>query len=277
MPNITDYTNYRAFLGDQMAERSKSDATFSFRKMSRRIGFASPNYLQRVIEGKRNLTSESAALMAKALCSGKRERRYFETMVAFNQAKDAEEKTRLFGVLSALRKSSPIAKIQSDQYAYYDQWYTCVIRELVTGVPVDLDYKELAGRVDPPILPKQAKKAVGLLLDLGMIKVDDGGRYAQTSPFVATDREVQSLAVRSYHKEMSNLARKAIDRVPLDKREISSLTLRISAAGFERLKKQIQEFKEGLMKAAGDDRDVDRVYQINFQMFPISKINRKVP
>jgi uncharacterized protein (TIGR02147 family) len=61
--------------------------------------------------------------------------------------------------------------------------------------------------------------------------------------------------------------------VPPEKREISSITMKISGAGFIRIKRRIQDFKDELMQIIKEDENTDRVYQANFTLFPLSKID----
>ena len=53
------YSNYREFLRDWFAQLQSSPG-FSFRSFSRIAGFNSPNFVKLVVDGKRNLSIESA-------------------------------------------------------------------------------------------------------------------------------------------------------------------------------------------------------------------------
>jgi uncharacterized protein (TIGR02147 family) len=272
LPNIFDYTSYRKWLEDFCDAQKTLHTSFSFRSIAHKIGFASPNYLQLVIQGKRNLGNESISRIATTLGLGKKAARYFRLLVDFGQASDITDKNRSFTAIIRFKNRSTAAKIIADQFEYYSEWYHCVVRELAAGLQADsIDYANLARRVYPAILPKQAKKSVALLLKLGFLYVNEQGLFGQASPFLTTDRETQSIAVRNFHDTMLNIAREALVNVPPESREISSLTMRISEAGFEKIKTRIQDFKEELMQIIRDDENVDRVYQADFLFFPVSK------
>jgi uncharacterized protein (TIGR02147 family) len=272
LPNIFDYTSFRKWLKDYCAARKEENASFSFRSLARKAGFASPNYLQQVIDAKRDLSKESISRITEALCMGKKAARYFELLVHFSQAGNGPEKNFYFSEIIRFKSLSKVTKIIADQFEYYSEWYHCVIRELAVGLPADsMDFVSLARSVYPAILPKQAKKSVSLLLRLGFLVKNEQGRLVQASPFIATDREMQSVAVRNFHDKMLNIARESLENVPPARREISSLTMRISRSGFEKIKTRIQDFKEELMRIIQEDQGVDRVYQANFLFFPVSK------
>ena len=55
--NIFSYTNYRAFLRDLYLTKKSESSGFSHRVFVRMCGFASPNFLKLVIEGKRDAST----------------------------------------------------------------------------------------------------------------------------------------------------------------------------------------------------------------------------
>jgi uncharacterized protein (TIGR02147 family) len=63
----------------------------------------------------------------------------------------------------------------------------------------------------------------------------------------------------------------ALDRVPRDEREISSLTLCLSEADFAKLKAEIVAFRSRLLQRYQSGDDAARVVQLNFQLFPLSR------
>jgi uncharacterized protein (TIGR02147 family) len=66
-------------------------------------------------------------------------------------------------------------------------------------------------------------------------------------------------------------ASEAIDRVPREEREISSLTLCVSQDALLRLKERIREFRRELLQLAELEGEPERVVQLNFQLFPLSR------
>ncbi len=123
--------------------------------------------------------------------------------------------------------------------------------------------------------PPPARASVMLLEKFGLIKKTPGGGFRQTDSLISTGDEVRSLAVQRFQKENMVLASEAIDRHPRETRDISTLTCGISKKGFERLKSEIQDFRKKLASIIEADKAVDRVYQVNFQLFPLSKLPGK--
>jgi uncharacterized protein (TIGR02147 family) len=75
----------------------------------------------------------------------------------------------------------------------------------------------------------------------------------------------------AYHRAMLDRASAAIDLVPREEREISSVTLCVSQAKLLELKQQIRDFRQHLLQTAERDSEFERVVQVSFQLFPISK------
>src|SRR6185503_2423307 len=184
-------------------------------------------------------------------------------------------KDHYFQRMLALKRRMKVAKIGEEQYEYYTRWYHPVVRSLVSkvdfvkGPSAEPDYARLGKGLMPPISAREAKKSVAHLEKLGFIARGKDGRYTQTQAFVSTGDEVGSLNVVNYHKQVSRLAEEAHDRSEKEERDISALTLGISEEAFKRIKGRIQAFRKEIMDMAQASETPDRVYQFNFQFFPV--------
>jgi uncharacterized protein (TIGR02147 family) len=229
-----------------------------------------------VMQGKRNLTRPLAFRISGEAGHDEKETEYFACMVDFARAKTFMEKDRCFKRLITLRKTVDVEKIEEHQYEYYTNWYNLAVRELVTYPDFKGDYDWLAKKVRPQITPGQAKRSVELLLKLGLIK-KNGKSFARSSALISTGPQVSSLAVANFHRTMAQQAAAAMDTVPKNERDMSSCTINISRKGFERVKKAVAECEKKIMAIAGADAPADRVYQVNFHLFPVSARDRKKP
>ena len=100
------------------------------------------------------------------------------------------------------------------------------IRELVLLPDFKEDPEWIAKKLSPPITPRRAKAALEVLQDLGFLKRDEkSGRLIQSERNITTDREVVSLAIANFHRQMMQQASESIERTRAAKRDISSLTL----------------------------------------------------
>jgi uncharacterized protein (TIGR02147 family) len=274
---IFEYDNYRSYLKDLYKYYKETKPQFSYRYFSQKAGFRSPNFLQLVIEGKRNLSPESIERFTNALKLTKKEAEFFRILVHLNQARTVGEKKIYAEQLMQFRPFRYIHPLRQDQYRYYTDWYNIPIRELTMLPEFSEDPSWIARRLIPPISPQQAQKALDLLLQLGLLERDESGRLVQADAFISTGDEVTSTSVANYHRAMIERGAEALDRFPGPDRDISSVTMALSDKNFREIKALIQRFRKELLAIADQDRAPEGVYQVNFQLFPLAKCTKKEP
>ncbi len=271
MVSIFDYIDYRNYLKDFYLENKKNKKYFSYRYFSSKAGVKSPVFLKLVVEGKRNLTHPMIEKFTKPLNLNEKESLYFKHLVLFNQGKTAMEKQEHYLVLKSMAGHINEHIIESDLYDFYDKWYTSVIRELICQFDFQDRFDKIATAVYPKITKTQAKNAIKLLIKLDMIKKNPNGTYSQTKKAISTGSTVSSLAIRNFNRQMAKLAESSLDSVSVSKRNISGITMGISEKGYHVLEAEIQAFKDRVVNIINADEPCYKVYQMNIQLFPLSK------
>ncbi len=273
MLTVHHYLDYRHFLRDYYQEqKKKKGASFSFRSFARLAGLSSPNFLKLVMEGKRNLGFSGITHFSKALHFNSDESNYFENLVRFNQSKNDEERNHWYQRLSSSQKYRQVKEIENNAFVYFSHWYYPAIRELVLLPDFREDPVWISKKLYPPISKKEAETALELLLALGLLKRDSKGKLVQVDQNITTSREVESLAIRNYHRQMMEQAKLSLEKISREKRDISSLTIALSREKFLEAKRRIQEFRRELNVLLSGDKKADSVYQINFQIFNLSEV-----
>jgi uncharacterized protein (TIGR02147 family) len=274
MPDISKYTDYRTFLRDYYNETKAKNPGYSYQLFSIKAGMKSKGFLFNVLHGKRPISRSNIFGLSQAMRLDRYEMEYFENLVAFNQAKSLRERTYFFGRLSSIKNSGPKAWkpqiVRNDQFEFYSKIHHSIVRSLVGMCGFKNDYARLAKRVYPRITPRQAKQSVALLEKLGFIRRQPDRSYVLTDATIATPPEIASLALQNFHRQSGELALRALGGLPLDKRNISGVTLGISEETYSLICEEIQAFRTRLLQIAEADRNADSVYQINFQFFPVS-------
>jgi uncharacterized protein (TIGR02147 family) len=270
-PDIYAYGDYRKFIRDFYRSRKAAGKKFSLQRFAELAGFKTKTFLHKVMNGEKALSSKSILNVAKAMELKQRETEYFEALVHFNEGTTVEEREYYFRRLQSFKYYSGQVRIRANQFAFFSKWYHVVVRELIEILGFDGDFRRLARSVVPHIRPDQAKRSVDLLLRLGLIEKTGGGRYRQRAADITTGDEVLSVAVQRFQKDTMGLAADAIDRFGLDEREIATLTMGLSARGFETVKKELQTHRKHLVELARNDASAERVYQLNVQLFPVSQ------
>jgi uncharacterized protein (TIGR02147 family) len=270
MKSIFTYTSYREFLKDFYEYNKRENPRFSHRHIAAKIGFDS-GYFTKIIQGKRNISAGLISKFAGFLNLKIKETEYFEALVLFNQAKSFSEKKRhLERILSF--KRADVAVLGSHQYELFDKWYYLAVREILAFYPYNGDSEALAKLTVPAILPKQAKKAIYVLEKAGLIRKNASGIYERVEPVWTTGPEVQSVALINLHRAMADLGKDSFDRFGRDKRSMSTLTLSVSEREYKIIDEELETVRQKFLALARSCEKPDRVYQCNFNVFPLSKL-----
>jgi uncharacterized protein (TIGR02147 family) len=272
MISIFSYLSSREFLRDAYEERKSGNPAFSYRFIARRVGINASTFV-RILQGKRNLTQKMIAPVAAVFKLGKRETVYFGLLLNLDHARSDQEKKLYFEKAVSFNKSE-VMTLLADRYALFESWKYIAIRELLGHYRFCGDYEALAQMCEPPISPREAKLAIGLLARLGLIRKDPKGCFRPTDKFVTAGENWRSIAIANYQKSTIALAGEALERFPPEERDISTLTVNLSAGGLAMVKEKIRSIRKEILEVENMDTGCDRVFQVNFQIFPMSKSSK---
>lgn len=269
MGSIYTYFDYRQYLNDLFTEKRNRNGAFSLRAIAVRIGINSGT-LVRVLNGERNISKKLVPLFAEFLKLKGKETLYFTKLIEFNQAKSNEQRRLLYDELLGLRNEYR-KPVNPDKYEYYEQWYNVVIRELLNFFPLAENFDEIAKMVEPEISSSQVKKALTLLQRIKLVKKTDDGHYRPEQNFVTTGAAWRSVAIESFQKKMMEMGISAFDGMARENRDISTLTMCFSKEGYLKIRHILKRTRDEIAAVEEADKKRNRVYQINFQVFPLSR------
>jgi uncharacterized protein (TIGR02147 family) len=274
MPNIFSYHDYRQFLGDFYGEKKATTPTFSYQNFSQKAGFLSKSFVFNVIKGKKTLSRTSVVKLSIAMGLSKTESTYFENLVYFNQSVSFAERNFYFEKLNAIHpvttEASVSRNLRKDQYEFCSQWYHVVVRSLIDLYPEIKDSQTIAKMIYPQVTAKQVQKSIELLLRLGLIQEKEDGSWTICSKTLSTGPDIQSLAAQQFHLSNMEIASNALQNQPKNTRNFSGLTLGISMEAYDKICNEIDSFQNRVLAIAEDDKNADRVFQLNMHLFPVS-------
>ncbi|PWJ67102.1 MULTISPECIES: TIGR02147 family protein [unclassified Fibrobacter] len=270
MKPVMEYNNYRLYIRDYYAER-KDRSGFTWRDFARDAGYSSPVFLKLVCDSKANLSEVGVERVASAMGLVGVDLQYFRVLVAFNQEKDLDKQKSYFAEMRKLARENSVTLVGEEQYDYFENWLNPVIRELAPASKAPSAAK-LAGQCVFDTDASQVKKSLKLLEKSGLLKKNEDGSYVQGAKSISTgDLNVASMAIREMHRQMGELAIKALDQVPLNERDVSGLTMGISESAYHKIVKEIADFRRRITAIAVESTGEERVYRLNMQLFPLSK------
>lgn len=268
-PDLYRYYDYQAYLRDYYDWRKGVHAYFSLRYIGGKVGLDA-GLVVKILQGKRHLSVKKIPAFAELMKLAKRRAEYFELLVLYGRAKTDREARRHFERLITFTGLGG-KPLDRSQFEFYQEWYYTAVRELLHIHPFRGDYEALAALLVPAITPKEARKAVALLERLGMIRKDGGDAYALTDKYITTGEDWRSLAVKDFQRKALELAGHALEKVPREARDISTVSLTIDGQGMEKIRERVHQFHQDMLEISEQCGTGDRVYQVNLQIFPLSK------
>jgi len=273
--SVFSYTDFRAFIKDRYQFIKSRDRTMTYKKLGKSVGFSSPGFFTQIIQGKSRLPASMVDNLCRALELTVKEQAYFKLLAEFGQTETHARKHELFKKLINMNTGTA-RTLTPEQYVVFDKWYYTAIHELLHYTPFNGDFHALAKRLAPPISPAEAREAIALLLHLKMIGRNEQGVFVRSDAEpLTTGFHPESVAINNYLLEMMKLAERSVETSPKEARSLSTLTVSVSENGYHRLEQELHEFRRRLLTLAKQDRFEDRLYQINLQMFPLTKIEKK--
>jgi uncharacterized protein (TIGR02147 family) len=271
MKSIYSFTEYRKFLAHCLEEKRRTMPAFSLRMLAGRVG-ASPSTIVRILKGQRTLSVPMALKLAGALKLSKRETDYFQLLVLYCHSRKQEERAAFLEKIMRMRRTF-VKALETDQYRYFQRWYHVALKELINIHPDIGDPSALGKLLVPAVAAQDIAAALDNLQQLGLIRKNEKGGFDLIDKFVGTQEGWQSVAVGNFQTAMMRLGLEAFDRISRDKRDISTLTVSVSEKGLGTIKERLRDFRKELLEIVGNDTGVNQVYQINFQVFPLSRSN----
>lgn len=272
--NLFEYLDFRTFLSDFLAEKREKNPHFSDRMVAYNLG-CNPGFFNRILKGKRNLSSQYVLKLVDILKFNAKQKRYFELLVSFNQAKKQIEKDHFFRQLDLFR-TSKIKETAVAQYAMYSEWFYVVLRELINIIPCktisDETCRLLAKYFNPRVTPDQVRQALTTLCDLGLLAKNKNGIFSAKERFITSGTEIPQVVVNRVLMQFMELAMLAIDRFARQERSLSTLTFSVSEKGFEKIREKLDQYRREILSVVNEEKEgVDRVCHLNMNLFPVTQ------
>lgn len=272
MISIFDYSDYRSFISDWFLAAKKKNRRFSLRAFAKNVGLSAHSYLKSLMAGTKQLSLEAAKKFACGMRLSPDEAEYFELLVRVTLETDESTRLRLKHQLNQHQEVQKMQILLQDHLEFYRQWYHPVIREMISHEGFREDPVWIASYLQPQIAPQQAQHSLELLLRLGLLERNKTGQLKPTAKNLSTGAEVSGLSemVRSYHRSVMELAKGSLEVVPETMRDISAITFSVPAHLIPRLKNELDQFRNKIVRITSESPSGDTVVQLNLQLFPLT-------
>lgn len=274
-PPVREYLDYRKFLKDFYSQKKENSNDYSYRVFSRMAGISSPSHLKMVMDGKRNLTHATLLKYKKAIgFKKKQDASYFDLLVNYNQELDHDKKVELFHQIIQEKDKKGLSVLAQEQFNFLSRWHYVAVYVLVDCHDFKSDFQWMASRLRKKVTVPNIEKAVNDLIKIGLLEYDGNRGLRQSKGALDTPEEIQSMAVIPYHKNMINLATQFLDDGNWQDREFNGMTIPMNEETLHQLKDRIREFRKDIIGMTEKLENVNDVYQLNIQLFPLTEVQK---
>jgi uncharacterized protein (TIGR02147 family) len=270
-PSVFHYLDALRFLADAFAFEKSRNRAFSHRYVAKAMDAASSGFFKDILNGRVRLSPARTVKFAKLFRLPREEAAHFESLVLYSQASGAEEKEQY---LARMTEASPARRhtvLEAFQLEYFKKWHYAAVRELLAIHEFRGDCAELGRLLDPPVTEDVAADAIRLLLKLKLIRKTAQGRFERVDKVISSGGKTDPARIKPAIRDNLELALRALDTHPAALRPFSYLTLSVSEASLAPIRAKLAGLRKELLDIAAQDDGVDRLYQLNFQLFPLSR------
>jgi uncharacterized protein (TIGR02147 family) len=263
MPDVTTYSNYRAYLRDVLAfEKEASKATLA--SLGKLFGISAPA-LQMVLAGERNLSVHRVHKIARLLKLSPEETEYFEALVLKEQAEDSDEARYYEGKLLRLQNSNDITRLRISDPVLFSRWYIPALMLYLVEVAQkdDVSTEKLAQLFSLP--KEEMEQAFSELKKSGLLAVTAQGKFR-----IQADKISSTISQKRFLKSFLDECHK---RVELEFRNpdsfFTSETITLSLTQFRNFVADHRSLVERYMAMSAPTEE-RAVFQSGFFAFPVT-------
>ncbi len=241
---------------------------YSLRAFARKINIPVSS-LSEILANKREITPKMAEKISTALKMSKSKQDSFLKSVHKNHIRKLAnlEAKKLDSYASGLKELNPHL-LEEDNYKLIAEWIHFAILSLIETKDFKFKPAWIAKRFG--VSTSTVRDALLRLLRLGLVEEAEGTLILKQEGCAATTKK-SCEALQHFYKENMSQAIHAMETIPVELREFSSITLAIDPDKMEFAKALILRFRRFAAKLLESDKGTE-VYNMNIQLFPITKL-----
>jgi uncharacterized protein (TIGR02147 family) len=269
-PSVFRFLDAREFLRAAYEAEKETNPSFSQRYIALRMKARSSSFFKDVLNGRIRINPSRAAAFARLFRLDEHEAEYFATLALYTDAVDPREREELLAKLSGSAPSGNRTILDALQLEYFQKWHYAAVREMFALDDFHEDTERIAELLDPPVTKAEVAEALQLLRRLKLVRKNAHGGFEKSDRVVSSGSGHPD-RVKPAIRDNLHLALRALDASPPRIRPFSYLTLSLSEKSLERIRVRLQALRGEILDIVGRDDEADRLYQLNFQLFPLSK------
>lgn len=236
--------------------RSKNPA-YSLRAFASKLDLNSGT-LSSILNGKRKISKKTALRILDRLNLAPDERA--EYLAVFSREDVSQEPKVTY------------LQISSDQFRVISEWFHFALLSLLLTDDFKPNVAWIARRLGVSV--REVRSAIQRLVRLGLLVQNKNGSFSRGSPRYETTDDLANISVRKSHFETLELARKALEQVPIEFRDFTTVTMAVDPSKISEAKKRIRAFQDSLSDLMESGKRTE-VYRLSMELFPLTKMKSK--
>jgi len=256
------------WLRQEFEARSARNPAFSQRSFSRWLGISSGR-LSEYLSGKRAITPRVAQRLSEKLAFRPAEQAQLVTL-AQNSRRERLRRRRFSLLVDGMPAENDYTLITEDQLRSIADGHSLALLNLVRTQDFQSNERWIAKRLGLRV--GQVREILARLERLQLLRRTSRG-WERTEIKLESSNETLSLGLRSAHQKTLQQAMAALTDVPMELRDITSITMAIDPAKLSEAKKIIRKFRRSLSDCLEVGAKTE-VYQLSVALFPLTRVRK---
>ncbi|WP_413575736.1 DUF4423 domain-containing protein [Bdellovibrio sp. HCB290] len=229
----------------------KKNARFSMRALAQKAGI-SPGRLNEIFHERRPLSN------------------HYSEKIAYGLSLSQEDQATLAGFISVRAKRLNFQKVLEEQeLRVITTWEPYAILNLMKTDDFDSSPEWIAKRLALSV--ENVEECLELLQSLQIIKMKNG-RWQRLPQQFTTTTDIPSSALREGQCAVLRKAQDSLQRVPLSKRNFTTITIPTNVEKIEEAKQLITHFRHKIALLL-EDGPKTQVYNLSIQLYPLTDVS----
>jgi uncharacterized protein (TIGR02147 family) len=248
-------SNFRELLQDELVRRIKANPRYSLRAYAKSLNIDS-SLLSKILRQLRPISNEYIKSMGLTLKLSPKQIKWYEHAESMPKKNSSDLVFKL---------------LDQDSFEIISDWYHFAILEMMNIEGFKPELKWLATRLALSKIEVQA--AIERLQRVGLLIINEEGQWIDQSKGHRSFNlgpEYSSAAHRNSQKQILEKSMKALEELPLNIRDHSSMMMATNPEKIMEAKKLIDQFRYELCRLLEDTDKKKNVYQLSIGLFPIT-------
>ncbi len=162
-------------------------------------------------------------------------------------------------------------QLSVDHFEAISDWYHFAIMELTRVKGFSENSEWIAKKLG--ISKKESEEAVARLFRLNLLRKDAKGRVVVQDHTNIESHAISTIGKRNFQKQVLSKAIKAMDTIPVELRNQTSMTFACNSKMFPILVKELSKFRHKFTDKAESYGEFDQVYHLSISLYPVLEQN----